>query len=131
MPTFEELNRKTEFLVEAEYVNLFARAKTYYDKHFPSKLRSENWKNSGTGMIYRVGEIDDRLIMVTITHVIIDGAVIGLYHSDSQLVDWKMIESYLDEKYPNIKRANLDNIYKMYIHINEREEVQVKKRSRV
>ena len=60
MPTFEELNQKTEFLVEAEYVNLFARAKTYYDNHFPSKLRSENWKDSRTGMLYIIGKIDNR-----------------------------------------------------------------------
>ena len=132
MPTFEELNSKTEFLVEAEYVDLFTRAKTFCDNLFPSKLRSENWKESVMRMTYNIGKINDRPIMVTITHVDIDGATIGLYYSDSQLVDWEMIESYLDEKYPNINRANLDNMHKMYAHINERGDfLGVRKRFRV
>jgi hypothetical protein len=66
-----------------------------------------------------VGFLDDRTIMVTFWPFHIGTLTIVFYTSNSQLVDWEMIDKWIAERYKGAK-GNVDNMHNC-IHFIEKE----------
>jgi hypothetical protein len=98
-----------------------------YNNVDPAKIYcSKNWKQSNGGYIYTVGRINDRPINIELRWFGIDGVIVCLYDGISQLVDWKMIEDHLTEKFPKAKRIanatkNYHNVFHHICEINKKE----------
>lgn len=99
---------KCEFLIEA----------TRTEEHFLWKECVQEFKwcsdkqwEQGHGNVVRVGEIGDRPVNLTLTWNKIKGIPVCFYDCCSQVVDWKMIEEWLDKNFTrkyNGRRAICD-----------------------
>lgn len=102
--------KETEFWVEADS---YARFQLWREWHrlSPGELQSDrypssqsnrlDWQEESSGIIYQAGELDGRPVMVELFWAIINGHRIGFYHATSQVVDWKMVEEFINKlKYP-------------------------------
>ena len=119
----------TEYLVEADddhFMYLWRRYSTESD--FTStqhKMPQFKWEQVNPGVGLHVGTIDDRPIMVAISWNLIDGALIGFYYGMSQLVDHKMIEEFLAERFKEVPRCNTTNFHRIIHHIQNRDKNKV------
>jgi hypothetical protein len=124
---FQERIEKTEYLVEAD---------SYAQHHLWQEWSKEagkmgykgpyehpryTWEQMNPGCGEQVGTLDDRPVMLSLFWNRIGGALICFYCGMSQVVDHKMIETYLDEKFKGIKRTDAMNFHHIVGHLEERD----------
>lgn len=63
------------------------------------------WKNE-VGKIPTVGTYHKRPITCTYSPVVIDTKRIVFYYSESELVDWKMVEKFTKQFFPNVPKED-------------------------
>jgi hypothetical protein len=89
----EEHLANTVFFIEASSFERIALWKEYQDKR--------KWVECCSGFTRNVGFIkEDCPVHLELFFVLIDRQTVCFYTSPSRYVDWTMIESYLDTKYP-------------------------------
>lgn len=93
--------RCTQYFVEADG---FTRA-TLWNRHAKESkailLREDNfpryeWEDNLTGISLQLGECGGRPVCVLFFWALINGAVVCFYDATSEVVDWKLIEEFLD-----------------------------------
>jgi hypothetical protein len=124
---FNERIEKTGYLVEAD---------SYAQHHLwqewskkaqrmgfvtPDERPHFTWEQMSPGCAEHVGNIDERPVMLSLFWNRIGGALICFYYGQSQVVDHKMIEEYLDEKFKGIKRTDAMNFHHVVGHLQERD----------
>lgn len=97
--------RDTIFMVEAtNYEKL-----CLWEKHCSQSLthrfptRTVIWE-SLHGMVYTIGYLRKRPIVVSVSWQRIDGHIVMFYEPISALVDWKMIRSWLEKEFSHVKQ---------------------------
>lgn len=87
--TLEELLSATKFAVEATG---FERHMLWRDHH-----QRTSWEGHPAGYGIELGKIGDMPVMLSTTFQAIDGHVVLFYHPTSQMVDYRMIEAWLNK----------------------------------
>lgn len=80
------------------------------------------WKDSGHGIGTVVGLIDDRPIFIALNTAVIDNDKVLFYEATSQLVDWVMIEEWLQKNLPDtarkkdgrVRKTDAQNFYNIF-----------------
>jgi hypothetical protein len=70
-----------------------------------------DWKEYNRGLVYTIGEINDRPINVEFNFCYINNKLICFYDCISQLCDYKMLEDWLDTTFPNVPDTNAMNFH--------------------
>lgn len=86
-----------QYLIEAtrnEEHNLW-----YMHTQVYKTITEEEWKQLIPRYLIQVGEIDSRPVSICLSFVNIKGVNVCFYDSPSQVVDWKMIEAWLDKHF--------------------------------
>lgn len=65
------------------------------------------------GPIVTVGMLDGRPVCISLNVVIIRGKRVMFYSPTSQVVDYKMIEEYLDKMWPGIEVTDAINVHNL------------------
>lgn len=132
--TMDYCIKNTQILAEGDKM-IFWSLHQHNDPN--TMYNSNNWKSTNQDHFCTVGRINDRPINIILHWYEIDGVIVCVYDGISQLVDWKMIENYLKEKFPDAKmiinaRSNYHNIFHHITRINNKkkpnEEPDKKKR---
>lgn len=110
--------RRAEYLVE---ISSFERQSLWSKYH-----NDYTWEDNNMGFNRQIGIIDDRPICVTFYLHKINGLNVLFYEATSQLVDWKMIEDYLDvvcnlKEFKSNRRARIDasNFHNVILYSKE------------
>ena len=72
------------------------------------------WKQEGMGFLLTVGLMDDRPICVTFSFAVISEKRICFWEATSQLVDYVVVENWLKEKFPGVRRTNAMNFHNAF-----------------
>ena len=112
----------TQILAEGDQYTFW---KLYQHEDPNTIYNSTNWKSARCGSIITVGRINDRPINVELHWYEIDGVIVCLYDGISQLVDWKMIEDFMEKKFPKARtivnsRQNYHNVFHYIRDINQK-----------
>lgn len=99
------------YLVEATDKEVFS----FWDRR--DRYGICEWHQANPGLWMQIGSFHGRPIAVTLTFQFIDGHKVCFYDGTSELVDWKMINEWLDKKAPGIKRTNASNFHHCLDHI--------------
>jgi hypothetical protein len=86
---------ETKFLVEASFTEQHFLWKEYVDQL--KLIRDDEWVQKNPGYSTTIGEINGRPIVIHLNWVVIKGVLVCFYEATSQLVDWVMIEAWLDK----------------------------------
>jgi hypothetical protein len=117
---------ETKFLVEASS----AEQRFLWEKWVDNLkiIREDEWVQKNPGYSLTIGEIKGRPIVISISWVVIKGVLVGFYEATSQLVDWVMIEKWLDEhcnpmydKGTRRARTDASNFHNVWHYINNLE----------
>jgi len=120
----EEKIAKTEHLVEADSFAstcLWERWAVDADRSGTPSERRLSWKEHSRGIGLEVGRLDDRPVMVTLFWNTIGGALVCFYHSDSQVVDRRMVEGFLRERFPDVPIRDALNFHNVVLDIGRRD----------
>lgn len=63
------------------------------------------------GPLITVGQVDGRPVVISLNVVIIRGHRVMYYNATSQLVDYKMIDEYLEQMWPGVAKTDALNIH--------------------
>lgn len=114
---------ETRYLVEASHDEWHAqwcfKAKTSpwtYDK----PLERIEWVQTSPGHAFEVGRLADMAVVVDLQWYYLDGALVCRWEPTSQVVDYRMIEAWLEKKLPNVEhRSNAANLHNILQAIRE------------
>jgi len=84
-PRFED----TEFLIEADDFAQHALWREWHDKVI--------WEQDSSGLLYSVGELGGYPVTVSINWAKLNGHRVCFYSDSSRVVDWTMIEEWLNK----------------------------------
>lgn len=87
-------------VVYAIETNSFATLSLYREFAMTKKVVWEEVTRGGP--MVTVGKIDDRPICVTFNVCRINGKKVVMYDATSQLVDWAMVEAYIEKQFPKL-----------------------------
>lgn len=90
--SLEELLSATKFAVES----------TGFERHmlWRDNYQRMPWEGNPAGYGIELGKVGDMPVMLSTTFQAIDGHVVLFYHPTSQVVDYRMIEAWLNENVP-------------------------------
>lgn len=92
---------KTILLVEANSFEVLCLWQKHFEKNPAYKQHH--------GCLVTVGHIDERPICVSLMWSRLGDKYICFYEATSALVDWVLIEEYLDQTFPNVRRVDAGN----------------------
>jgi hypothetical protein len=94
----DELIAKTEFTVEADHYAIQSLWEKYAKGAMdPTHYNVLNWEQINPGLIRTIGYIKHRPICLEMSWVRLNGHLIMFYEGCSELVDYKMIDEWLDQ----------------------------------
>lgn len=67
------------------------------------------WKQIMVGHHQEIGTLDKRPVCLSITYAEIDGFYIAFYEAVSQVVDHKLVDSWVDKTFPGKPKSNAAN----------------------
>lgn len=83
-----------------------------------------NWKSVTLGgPMFHLGSINDRPVVLSVDIFSILGRKVMSYNPTSQLVDWVMVEEFLEKSWPNAKKTDAMNFHNAIYHIRSMNEV--------
>jgi hypothetical protein len=91
--TDPEIFKDVVFLVEATFNEQHHFWVDYH--HEPKRGKSVPWEQISRGHMVQIGEIDGRPVNVSIFYSMINGKKVMFYEGCSQVVDYKMIDDWL------------------------------------
>lgn len=115
---------QTVFLVEADSFAqhmLCNRYGTRPDSH-------KSWQQDPVGLAWTVGRFHGRPVVLSTSWFIIGGRRVGFYDCTSELVDWAMVEGWLDANLPHLaaqgdvkaRRCEVNNFGECLNYLNEK-----------
>lgn len=123
----QEKISQTEQLVEADsFASLCLWERWSKDSNQPRQPRDEDWprftwKQHNVGTTLEIGQLDGRPVMLTLFWNTIEGALVCFWNSGSQVTDYKMIEEFLEKKFPGIPNRDAMNFHNVVGDIQERD----------
>jgi len=103
--TFEENLADCIFMVEANGFEELSLWREYSKESGEAKYPLE-WEDSRNGYSLQIGELDNRPVNLSFHFIRINNQIVCFYYPMSQLVDYKMIEKWLDENYSKKFRSS-------------------------
>ena len=88
-PPDDERLGKTFFLVEATHFERIQLWEKWHDR--------VKWEEDSCGYCHEIGSVNDLPVVLHISFAHLDDRLVAFYESTSQVVDWKMIEGWLQE----------------------------------
>lgn len=80
--------KSTDFVVEATNAEHFFLWREFHDR--------TEWKEGHLGYMETIGHVQGRPVCICLTWDVIDGMNVMFVDATSQLVDWEMVERWLD-----------------------------------
>lgn len=78
------------------------------------------WKEcTSGGPMFQLGELDSRPIVLGVNIIKVDGRKVMFYDPTSQVVDWVMVEDFLEKSWPNAKKTNAMNFFNAVHYIRD------------
>lgn len=127
MNTAESRLAKTFFIVEATSFE----QQTIWEKNRNGRFSSIlEWESINDGWLIEVGEINKKPCCVSVGWAKIEGYLVMFYYPTSRMVDWQMIEKWLDKNFQGkwdsgTRKAQTDaqNFHHCVSAINERKKL--------
>jgi len=83
-----------------------------------------DWKEvTHGGPMFQLGQIADRPVVLSVNIFEILGRKVMSYDPTSQVVDWVMVEDFLEKSWPNAKKTNALNFFNAVHDIRRLNEV--------
>lgn len=76
-----------------------------------------SWEQINPGIMKILGSLDNRDICLSLSWVKINHYVVCFYYPTSEVVDWKVIESFLSYQFPNIPKVDATNFSNCLHHL--------------
>lgn len=138
--TIEKILGMTEYLVEADSFSkheLWARySGEGMFRHVAhvggreEKFPTVKWEQIPEGRIHEIGQItikngrktEKMPVVLNIFWALLDGKLIGFYDVTSQMVDWRMVEKYLEDTFPHgrARMTNAENFHHVIHYVQGR-----------
>lgn len=103
---------KTFFIVEATSFEKSCLWRDYCLESDNPRYGKHTWKLISPGWMIKVGEINDRPCCISTTWYKIDGKLVMFWYACSELVDYKLIDEWLDKNFTGTygggRRASTD-----------------------
>jgi hypothetical protein len=93
------------FAVEADSFSYHALWRDHSHESRERRGKIVEWQDVSQGWSKQVGSLDGRPVVVSLRWSYLDGQLVLFWHGTSQVVDYKMIEDWLDEHF----KATYDN----------------------
>jgi hypothetical protein len=115
---FEEWTSKTVALVEADSEVQGLLWERYADEAARVGMRppTVSWKQK-TGVGMQIGKVDGRPVVVSVMWNVIGGQLVGFYSGTSQVVDYKMIEEFLEKTFKNARKFSPCNFISVIAYL--------------
>ena len=97
--------QRTRFIVEAtdkerhSLWSFWAHQSNSKDQYRPPKIARLDWPHGTGGWGVRVGTLDGRPVVVSMTWEEINGCMIMFWNPTSEVVDYRMIKEWLEEHF--------------------------------
>lgn len=99
---FEDFNDKVVYIVEA----------TSFERLCLWQKHKEIWgEGTNGGPFVTIGHLDNRPICITLSIDLINNQPVLFYECTSQLADYKMVDQYIKDNYPNVKTTDAMNFH--------------------
>ena len=83
-----------------------------------------NWQEvTRGGPMFQLGQLADRPVVLSVNIFSILGRKVMSYDPTSQVVDWVMVEDFLEKSWPNAKKTNAMNFFNAVHDIRRMNEV--------
>jgi hypothetical protein len=79
--------------------------------HYRPDGRKVSWDSNNSGLMERVGTLDNRPIVITLNTAVVNGKKILFVDPTSQLVDHKMIDKWIADNLPGVSRTDATNFH--------------------
>ena len=103
--------KNTEYAVEADSYTMQSLWETYSNEQlnlYKTERNTIDWKQDLKGTLTQIGELNGRPIIVCFFWAKLNNHLIVFYEATSQLVDWCMVEEWLDINCP-CERCDANN----------------------
>ena len=97
----ENLLKDIEGIVEATNFETLCLYEKYKD----------DWKQINSGTFVTVAKVENRPICLSLTVNFVKGNKILFIEPTSQLIDWKLINKWLEDNFKNVKTADAMNFH--------------------
>lgn len=102
--------------------NSFERL-SLWQKKSPRSETSRNpvntWQDLGSGCMFHVGDCDGRPVNVEISFACINGKWVMFYWPCSQVVDFNLVEEWLEKYMSHARKSDAMNFHNIIFHIND------------
>lgn len=78
------------------------------------KCLAWSWQENSLGYLKTVGMIDEHPTVMSLFTATVDGEKILFWHATSQVVDYRLIDSWFERMLPDIKKADANNFNTLF-----------------